>query len=164
MKTYNNLEELKNELKEIEKKLNDISKDFIGDWSIDNAQFLCDAITEYADSHTSIYFSDQKEFYNNNVELCEAALIEFGYNLNDLLKEGNSLTDIICRAGAVGEYSKNQKELYEDEEEIKKALLLKYCIDNNILINLEDIDYILNIFEIDRLNDILDCLNDYLEE
>lgn len=164
MKNYNTLEELKNELGELEKNLNDISIDFIYCWGIDNSSYLCDAFTEHADNSTSIYYSDQKEFYNNNVELCEDALIEFGYNLNDLLKEGDSLNDIICKAGAIGEFAKNERELYENEEEIKKALLLNYCIENNILINLNDIDYILNMYNIDRLNDILECLNDYLEE
>lgn len=155
------LEALKKELENI---MNDSSIDFVNDYAIENNSYLCDAFTEFSDNRVSVYYSDQREFYFNNRELCNDALIEFGYDLNDFIKEGYDLDDLICKAGAVGEYQKNYCELSEDEEEIKKLLVINYLIENEITtIDEETINNIINE-DIEIINDLKDLIDEELEE
>lgn len=159
-----NLQELKDTLKTIKEGLNDISLDFIdGYHDINNNNYICDAFTECADSNVGVYYYEQRDFYNNNVKLCERALLEDGYDIYELLRDGYTLDDIICKAGASGWYRQNLDELYEDESEIIKALALQYCIKNNIVIDIDTIEY-MNIDSNNRFSDILDEINQAIEE
>ena len=161
-----NLQELKDTLKTIKEGLNDISLDFISDYEdITNNQYICDAFTEYADSNINVYSYNQREFYNNNVDLCERALLEDGYDIAEMMKNGANLDDIICKAGVCGWYRQNYDELSEDESEIIKALAIQYCINNDIDIDI-DIDTIeyMNIDSNNRFSDIVDAIEEALEE
>lgn len=159
-----NLQELKDTLKTIKDYLNDISLDFINDYNdIDNNSYICDAFTEYADNQISVYCSDQRDFYNNNVELCENALLDCGYDLTEELRKGQTLDDLICKAGVCGWYEQNTKKLYEDESEIIKALAIQYCIDNDIDIDIDTIEY-MNIDSNNRFSDIVDAIEEAIEE
>ena len=59
------LEDRKTELK---RQMSDISCDFCGDYDIDSDDYICDAITEYADGQVDIYTSDLLEWAKNNYE------------------------------------------------------------------------------------------------
>lgn len=136
---------------------NEISSDFISSYSLDSYGYICDSIMEFADSETSIYYSYRKEFYNNNVELCENALLDYGYDINELLKNGDSLDDIMCKAGAIGEFMKNEQDLYDDIENIILYLICDYVLENNINISIDDIENISNnINSGDRWSNIID--------
>ena len=76
------MENLENLRKEIEERLNNYSLDFVVDYSCNSYGYISDAISEFADRNTSIYCGGQRKFYYDNTELCENALIEFGYDLN----------------------------------------------------------------------------------
>ena len=136
---------------------NDISSDFIYSYSLDSYGYICDSITEFADSETSIYYSDQRAFYNDNVELCENALLDYGYDINELLRNGDSLDDIICKAGAIGEFMKNERDLYDDIENIILYLICDYVLENDINISIDDIENIASsINSGDRWSHIID--------
>lgn len=137
----------------------EFSIDFAGDHSIDQNNYICDSITEYADQATSVYYSDQKRFYEENSDFCNDKLIEYGYDLNELLKECGSLDQMICKAGAIGEYAQNEAILYEDLENIIKLMAYNYIIENNLVLSEEQIDILNNDLENidhnDRFNEIL---------
>lgn len=107
--------------------LNPISQDFVNDNALDQIDYLGDAFTECADNDTSVYYADQRDYFNNHTEECENALPELYGNdsLIDLIKS-EGLDGLICKAGACGEYQANLNELYEDEDKIKEVLTLEY--------------------------------------
>ena len=155
-----------NYMEDLKKYMNDISTDFIYSYGLESYGYICDSFNEFADSETSIYYSEQKEFYNNNVELCEQALLDYGYNLNDMLRNGDTLEDLICRAGAIGEYQQNISLLYEDEKEIILYLICEYVNSNNLLeLTIEDIESIADTIDNgDRWDDIIDKINEAIKE
>ena len=155
-------EELKKLMEELKEKMNDISNDFVSNYSLNNRGYICDTMSEFADSETSIYYSEQREFYNSHVELCENALLEFGYNLNDMLKQGDTLEDIICRSATIGEYYLNERQLSEDEESIILYLACDYAINNDIDISRDEIEELASVFNSnDKWSYIVDDLEDF---
>lgn len=156
-------EELKKMQEHLKYEMSDEAYDFCYGWSIESDNYFCDCITEYADSNTSVYSYDQREFYNNNVELCENALLEFGYDLNDMVKNGDTLEDIICKAGAIGQFKQIEETLYEDFENIKKLMVLNYLVDKGLEI-FENEDEIEDLISAVDTNDRLSVLYDLIEE
>ena len=154
-----NMEEIKNLKKEIESNLGDYALEFVEERNATDNDYISDAISEFADNNASVYYSDQRKFYYNNTDLCENTLIEYGYSLDDMIKEGYSLDDIICKAGAIGECSSIEHEIYSEIDNILKLLLINYIIDNNIKINVEVVENV-EYYQMDRFSDLLDLLED----
>ena len=107
--------------------LNSISYDFVNDNSLEQINYLCDAFNEMADNKTSVYCAEQKQYFYDHPQECENALLEWydSESLADIIKD-EGLETLICKAGMCGEYLANTNKLYEDEDEIKEALTLKY--------------------------------------
>lgn len=161
MTTIEKLEERKEELKSI---MNDDSIEMANDYSIDNDNYFDDIVSEYADNNTSIYYNEQRQFYNDNVEFCEDAFKEFGYDIKEMFEDGMTLDDLVCKCGQIGEYKRIQDNLYEDIENIKLMMLLNYCIDNNITnITIEGLENIAERYVNDHTSDLLDELNELIE-
>lgn len=122
------LEKYANELKE---SMNSISIDFCGDYYIESDAYISDLFCEFADSMTSIYYSDQRDYYYNNTEQCENDLMELYDNdsLAQLIKS-EGLDGLLCKAGACGEFMQNERDLYEDQKNIIKVLLINHIIEN----------------------------------
>lgn len=151
-----------------------LSYDFTQDHSASDSNYIDDAITEYADGATSIYYSDQRRFYNDNEDVCLEALEMFGYtgeSLADLLKECGDLDGLICKAGAIGEYYQNESQLQEDKNDIIKIIFISYILDNwddlqKIQLNGLEFGDILRIIDdlefeqIGRFNDLIDYLQE----
>lgn len=145
--------------------LDDISKDFVSDYSLDGDHYLSDLFTEYADGAISIYCSDQHNFYIENEDWCNQCLEDFYSNedLGKLIKD-KGIDGFIEHAGAVGWYEKNYHSLSSNEEDIKVLLAVKWMINNlDTLIIDEDtinnvIDTIRNDNNIDQLSDIKDII------
>lgn len=91
--------------------------------------YICDAITEIADNHTSIYYYDIKKFICNNFEALEEALNQFGW-------EGCGSD--IWRAGRMAEFLQIEQEIYEDLDEA----IFNYCL-----------NYILNELQIEAITE-----------
>lgn len=125
------LEKIKELKEETYERMSDNAKDFVDDYDyhFDSIHHISDDFTEFADSHTSIYYEDQRNYYRNNTDECMNALRDFGFTLEDMAKEGLDLDDMICKAGAVGEFREIENELYQDEDEIKEYILLTKLID-----------------------------------
>ena len=149
-----NLNELLNELKE---NINDISKDFIFDYSATNSSYICDAIAECADSKVDIYYADRAKWFGEHWDLVNDANDELG-------STGDVMQDI---AQAQFLYYENQ--LNGDIENIVLALACEYLINNGLEELSEEQHTNLNLmtYEIDsnsNLDDIADyCNNNILE-
>ena len=167
MELKEHLEQLFNETYS---ELNESSKDFVGDHSADESSYLSDAFMEFADSNTSIYYSDQRQYFNEHTEECENALLELydSDSIADYIKK-NGLDGLICHAGAVGEYDSIYRELSDNEDEICQCLVIKYIIDNLDTYKECDIELIDEAIEdstayrINRIDDLIDNLNDITE-
>ena len=49
--------------KEIEGGLSDYSLDFVKSYPVDSYGYISDAISEFADNKTSVYYNEQRDFY-----------------------------------------------------------------------------------------------------
>ena len=85
--------------------LNQETIDFLNDYADADNMYLCDAISEFADGRTSIYYSDIKKFISENVDAVNDAVAEFGWDGcgSDLMK-----------AGQIAEFLTIENKIYED--------------------------------------------------
>ena len=120
--------------KEIEEETSDRALDFVSDYSLENNanDYLCDMFNEFADNNTSIYYSNQRKYFNEHSTECEDALLEFydGDSIAEKIKK-NGLDSLLCLAGSLGEYEAIYSELSQDEENIKKLLVIRYLLKND---------------------------------
>lgn len=158
-----NMKEFENLKKEIEEGLSDYSFDFINDCRIEDNCYVSDSISEFANKNANSLPSDQRIFYYNNTDLCNNALIELGYDLNEMIKNGDSLDDLMRKAGVIGECYQIENIINKEIEDILKLLLINYIIENNIDCDIEVLDNI-NYRQIRFFSDLLDYLEEYLEE
>lgn len=162
------MKKLNNEqiLAEVEKALdegkkNDISVDFCADRGASESAYICDAITEYADSRVDIYTEDLWKWAAEKYEYIDEARAEFGASkeiLDDL---------------RAGQFLQNERALYEDIDGIKEDLARQYI--NNVLTVTEADettlkeaietlkDDLANIDNNDRLNAIADACDSFIE-
>lgn len=146
-----NLKALRNNLN-----LGDYGEDFIMDYSESN--YYSDAISEFADSNTSIYYSDIMKFISEHPYDVDDAIKEFGWD---------GCGGELYKAGQMAEYRLIQNNIYECYEDILLAITYDYLInigheeiDDSIL---EDIESQIDS-NIDRYDVIVDICNDALEE
>ena len=90
---------------EIERNNLDSFIDCLNDY--DNG-YICDIISEIADSNTSVYHSDIIEFISNNVEEVNDVIEELGWD---------GCGGDLYRAGQAAEFGKNENEMYNELEE-----------------------------------------------
>lgn len=90
---------------EIERNNLDSFIDCLNDY--DNG-YICDIISEIADSNTSIYYSDIIKFISNNVEEVNDAIEELGWD---------GCGGDLYKAGQAAEYRKNEHDMYNESEE-----------------------------------------------
>lgn len=158
------------ELKEqMEETASGYSLDFVSDYEADSSSYLSDAFHEFADNNISVYYSDQFKYYEENQSECEDALLELcdGETIMEKIKH-EGLYNVCCYAGVCGEYNKITSDLYEDEEIIKKLLVIRYLLKYDIFTMtaeqvaemLEEVEAA-NINKIDELKDIMDT---YIEK
>ena len=156
---------------ELEAEMNGSAWDFANDHDIADSYYLSDAFMEWADSNTSIYYSDQREYYYFHSEECDFALTMLydGATLGDMIRK-QGLDSIICLAGACGEYEAIYGELSENEEEIKKLLVINHLLELEeeeiAPLNDSQLNELLEeagARNINRINDLLDLVNEYLE-
>lgn len=97
--------------------LNDYSQDFITDHDADSSQYICDAINEFADNNTSIYYSSIKEYICNNFDAVEEAINEFGWD---------GCGGDLYKAGQMAEYMSIEREISEELEDVIKYITLDF--------------------------------------
>ena len=108
----NRIEEIKEELRDLVNSLNDTQLDFFQEQSeeLSDINYLEDRFSEFADNNISVYYSDQEQYYFNNQTSCEIAFRNMGYELKDF----ETISDMICKAGVCGWYEDILNDLYED--------------------------------------------------
>lgn len=144
--------------------LNDISKDFADERALSDSDYISDSFTEYADSAVSIYYRDQYNYYVDNSEQCENALLELydRDSLADIIKK-EGLYNLCCKAGACGAFMENERELYDDLLNIKVCLIIDYLLNINEYLELADIEEIAEQ-DFDRWDDYADQVNEKIKE
>ncbi len=85
--------------------------------------YLCDVISEIADSNTSIYYSDIIKFISENVEKVNDAIEEMGWD---------GCGSDLYKAGQMAEYLDIERQIYDELDEA----MLNFCY-NYILYDLE---------------------------
>ena len=154
--------------KDLEESMNNYSLDFVNDYSIESSSYFSDAVNEFADNNISVYYSDQFKYYEEHTSESEDALLELmdGESIAQMIKK-EGLYNLCCYAGVCGEYNEITADLYEDEENIKKLLVIRYLLKTEQApTTVEKLDELLEEIEssnFDRLSDLLDVLPDYLE-
>lgn len=101
--------------------MNNYTINFLRDLNGERPQYLSYAFHKFADSNTSIYCSDQREYFYDHEDECEEALFSlYGKGgVGELAKE-KGLDGLICYAGALGEWDAILNELLEDKNEIEE--------------------------------------------
>lgn len=112
--------ELKNELLNVSELKSQLHND-LGDYGdrfcdYSGRQYICDIISEIADSNTSIYYSDIKDFIINNFDDVNDAIDEMGWDGcgSDLMK-----------AGQMAEFLHIEHDIYDHLD----TAILNYCLD-----------------------------------
>lgn len=127
--------------------------DELADYS--GGTYICDAIAEIADAHTSIYYSDIMDFIRENPEDVNEAVQEFGWDGcgGDLMK-----------AAQMGEYLKIERDIYNELDKV----LYNYCLDYiEMGLNIKELreDILEEIeFSIDGNAERFDDLTDAIDE
>lgn len=152
--------------------LNDYAIQFIDDVYIDS-QYICDAISNFADNNTSIFYCDIEKFMSENIDKVNDTISEFGWDGcgNDLHK-----------AGQLAEFCAIEREIYDDLEDVVKYIAMDF-IDNTdeaddeterIWETLADEtkdelldEFICDLENLDnngRLDEIIDLYNEFVEK
>lgn len=166
----NKKELLENIKKELEERTSDYALDFVADYDLKHlsSDYLGDCFHEFADNNTSIYYSDQRKYFEEHSTECEDALLELydgDFLAEKIKKEG--LDSLLCFAGAIGEYDAIYNELANDEENIKKLLVIRYLLkyDLYFIETEEELNELLDEVEsAQELNELLEIIETKQEE
>lgn len=121
--------------------------------------YICDMITDVADSFVDIYNSDLLDWTKNNYSYIEEALDEFGTP-----QDSNGRADFL-KMMSQGEFLYYDNLFYDNLDNFIKYYVLKYLIDNKINIDDEKLEELLQIDSTDiNNNDCLEDINSYVEE
>lgn len=132
--------------------LNGYSQDFITDNDAESSQYICDAISEFSDSRTSIYYADIKNFICNNFDAVEEAINEFGWD---------GCGGDLYKAGQMAECMSIEREINEEIEDIIKYITLDF-IDSTDEAN-DEAERIWESLDDDKQNELLTDFLDNLE-
>ena len=102
-------------IRDLKAEMNDISIELAEYY--DNYDYICDAISECADSNVSIYYSDIERFMSNNIQAVNDAIDEFGWD---------GCGSDLHKAGQMAEYLENERLIYEDLEEVAQLVGFEY--------------------------------------
>ena len=109
-------QDILNDINKIKKEANEYQQEFINNYITHDKgvySYTCynleESMDSFADSMTSIYYDDQREYYYAHVGECERAFDDLGYTN----KEFGSLDEALCKAGALGELVAILDELYD---------------------------------------------------
>lgn len=147
------MEELKNGLDDEVLDLFDTGVDYNG------CYYICDMISEVADSFVDIYNDDLLDWAKNNYNYIEEALDEFGTP-----QDNNGKADFFQMIRQ-GQYLYYDNLFYDNIDNFIKYYVLKYLIDNKISIDDEKLEELLEVDSTDvDNNDYLEDIDNYVEE
>lgn len=112
---------LESVIADLKSKMNDYSVDFCQDYMQPfSTSYFCDAVSEFADGRTSIYYSDIAKYMSENIEHVNDTISEFGW-------EGCGSD--LYKAGQLAEYTDIQNQLYSDEDNIILLAAADFLLD-----------------------------------
>lgn len=121
--------------------------------------YICDMITEVADSYVDIYNSDLLDWAKNNYNYIEEALDELGTP-----QDNNGKADFFQMIRQ-GQYLYYDNLFCDNLDNFIKYYVLKYLIDNKINIDDEKLEELLKVDSTDiDSNDYLEDIDNYVEE
>lgn len=136
----------------------------VEDYTHNESGYICDTISEIADSEVDIYYSGLIDWLKNDndaVENVEYALKEFGTPTH------SDDTPDFYKILQQGQYYSNEQKLYDELNTIGKVWLLAYLQDKENMTEITDeqADFIdeLEIDNNDQFSEILDKWNEYNE-
>lgn len=97
--------------------LNGYSIDFIADYYPGSSQYICDAISEFSDSNTNIYYPNIIEFIKDNPDAVNDAINEFGWD---------GCGGDLYKAVQMAEYMSIERGINEEIEDIIKYITLDF--------------------------------------
>ena len=150
--------------KEADKLLEDLNTgdygEYLNDYR-DSSAYICDAISEIADNHTSIYYYQIIKFISENVEAVNDTINEFGWD---------GCGGDLCKAGQMAEFQAIEADIWEHQADALMLAALDF-IKWDMKINVipadlaDDIrDWCDDASTDDRMNDITDKIRDYFQE
>lgn len=122
-----------------------------------NRGYICDVISEIADSQVDIYYSDLREWANGHFEGIANAISEFGWD---------GCGEDLYKAVQMAQYMENEKEIYSELLESLENFALSYMEHDLKMqeISEENWEEIQNfLFEIDN-DDRLEEVTDFIDE
>lgn len=142
--------------------LSESAQDFINEYGASDSGYIFDLITKFADSNTSLYTDDIKNFIVNNFDAVTNAINEFGWA---------GCGKDIYKAGQTAEFLTIEQDIYNNLTDIVKHLAVEYI--NNVYSGLEVADseqlsellseLESNLEAVDN-NDYIDIISDYCNE
>lgn len=132
--------------------LNGYSQDFITDHDAGSSQYICDAVSEFADSRTSIYYADIKDFICNNFDAVGETISELGWD---------GCGGDLYKAGQMAEYMSIEREIYDELRDILKYITLDF-IDSTDEAN-DEAERIWESLDDDKRSELLSDFLDDLE-
>lgn len=152
---------LTNGLKPVEQ-LSESAQDFINEYGASDSGYICDLITEFADSNTSIYYTDIKNFIVNNFNAVTNAINKFGWD---------GCGSDLYKAGQTAEYLTIERAVYDDLTDIVKHLAIEYITNVYSGLEVADSEQLSDLLKeltrdleaIDN-NDYIDIIADYCNE
>lgn len=144
---------LREKMEELKSSMNSISRDFVDDNDLDNSNYICDAIMEFADSNVDIYYSSILDWARDNISQVNRGIEEFGTS-GDIFKDLQA-----------SQYLCNSEDLYEDYSNIILYLICEYLVSLDVEelsevewdeIEFEDFDHN------DRFSDVMNWLYTFI--
>lgn len=156
MKNENILNEMEKLKKGLDSKVLDL---FDSGVDYNGCYYICDMISEVADSFVDIYTSNLLDWAKNNYSYIEEALDEFGTPT-----DSNGRVDFL-KIISQGEFLYYESLFYDNLDEFIKYYILKYLIDNEIIIDDDNLNRLLDTDNayIDN-NNYLEDIDSYVEE
>ena len=121
-----NLEQNAAIINEYENRLFDSAVDFVNECiahDFESSDYICDAISEFADNNTSIYYCDIMEFIAHNPDALSDAAAEFGVDSRNF---------DIYKLGQQAEFMQIENNIYSDFDEMIEYAALIYADSINL--------------------------------
>ena len=151
---------IKEKIEEVKKEMNSISIDLVTDYS-GSGSYICDAISEAADNNVSIYYNDIENFMKDHIDLVNDAIDEFGWD---------GCGSDLHKAGQTAEFLYNERQLYEDFDNIILLAVLYDLLENHNIISIDGrifdnlYEDCIEIDHNDRFEDITDQITKWFLE
>lgn len=98
--------------------------DLLTRWYDYNSGYICDIISEIADSAISIYTQDQIDYANENTNAVDEAIAEGLVSFDAEVRSGYDFRDMVASAGVAAWYLDNTNQLWNDVQDGIRYVIL----------------------------------------